>query len=139
MFGKKTLSQAARRPGGGSTLSMVAATLLMGFTSIAHAESVDIMIDGAGVGMVTSDPTGIECSNDTEGTGTICSLDVDLNGDIELFADPADGSVFDGWSIAGCTTDACSIHVDGPISVTARFEPDMGAPPPFGRGTESRS
>ena len=68
---------------------------------------------GDGAGTVTGD--GIDC-------GPTCSTPVAQDTQVTLTADPADGSVFDGWS--GCddaSAASCTVTMDDDQTVTAQF------------------
>lgn len=71
---------------------------------------------GAGVGTVTSVPTGINC-------GATCSANYDHGTSVTLSATPAPGSDFAGWTGEGCTgTGVCVVSITQARSVTARFD-----------------
>lgn len=70
---------------------------------------------GSGTGTVSSDPAGIDC-------GTACSSQFDDDSTVVLTADPAAGSVFDGWSGACTGTGTCTVALSASRSVTADFE-----------------
>jgi hypothetical protein len=70
---------------------------------------------GSGSGTVASSPSGIDC-------GTACSATFDEGTAITLSAVPDPGSVFRGWSGAGCDdSDQCTITIAADTSVTAIF------------------
>jgi hypothetical protein len=70
---------------------------------------------GSGSGTVTSDPGGISCP------GT-CSLTVGQGVPVILAATPSPGSIFAGWSGAGCSgTGACVVPMHSNQAVTATF------------------
>jgi len=78
---------------------------------------------GSGTGTVTSLPGGIDC-------GTQCSAYFASGAAVTLCASPDDGSIFTGWSGAGCSgTGSCVVTMDAARSVTATFEPP--GPPSF--------
>ncbi len=84
-----------------------------------------VVKQGSGAGTVTSSPSGINC-------GSTCSavFPLDPANPVILFANPAPGSTFQGWSGQGhsCTTGACNVTVQGQtIRVVATFS---GTPPP---------
>jgi subtilisin family serine protease len=71
---------------------------------------------GAGSGTVNSDTGGINCGNS-------CSASYPQNGLVVLTATPASGSVFAGWSGAGCGgTGTCVVTMDSAKTVTATFD-----------------
>jgi photosystem II stability/assembly factor-like uncharacterized protein len=70
---------------------------------------------GAGGGMVTSSPAGINC-------GATCSASFDANAVVTLTASAASGSSFAGWSGGGCTgTSTCQVTMSQAQAVTATF------------------
>lgn len=77
---------------------------------------------GGGSGTVTSAPGPINC-------GATCS-GAFLNGTtVVLTATPAVGSVFAGWTGAGCTgTGTCSVLITANTAVTASFVPALTTP-----------
>ncbi|MGH7390338.1 MAG: galactose oxidase-like domain-containing protein [Candidatus Rokuibacteriota bacterium] len=89
-------------PGGAFTLSVVRA--------------------GSGTGTVISDPAGLDC-------GATCSTSVGANTRVTLTATAAAGSVFAGWSGAGCAGIApCSVLVTASTAVTATFVAESAEP-----------
>ena len=72
--------------------------------------------DGTGDGTVTSIPAGVDCGADCQesyGAGTL----------VTLTATPAAGSLFVGWSGAGCSgTGECVVTMDTTRFVTATFD-----------------
>jgi uncharacterized repeat protein (TIGR02543 family) len=73
--------------------------------------------NGSGSGTVTSNPVGVDCGLDCEETYNYSTI-------VTLTAIPAAGSIFSGWSGAGCSgTGTCVITMDAARSVTATFEP----------------
>jgi hypothetical protein len=69
---------------------------------------------GTGVGTVTSDPPGISC-------GTSCSYSFADGTSVSLFAKPAKGSSFSGWSGACSGAGVCTVSMGQPRSVVATF------------------
>ena len=70
---------------------------------------------GTGVGTVTSYPQGISC-------GTTCAETFLQGSHVILTAAPDPGSVFSGWSGAGCTgTGVCDVLMNSAMNVTALF------------------
>ncbi len=82
--------------------------------------TITAAIGGAGLGTVTSTPTGLNCPS-------TCARPFDYGATVTLTATPtAGGHVFTGWSGAGCTgTGTCVITVAAAVTATASF-----APPP---------
>ena len=70
----------------------------------------------AGTGSGTVGGSGISC-------GTDCTDIYPIGTDALLFASPAPGSVFAGWSGGGCsgTADSCRVRMDDDTTVTATF------------------
>ena len=97
--------------------------------------SLNVFRAGNGTGTVTSNPAGIDC-------GASCSAEFPLDSSVVLSAIAGTGSVFGGWSGAGCSgTDTCAVTMSAARSVTATFElPSMtlsnGIPVPDLSGTE---
>ncbi len=77
--------------------------------------TVTVSPSGDGAGNVISIPAGINC-------GPTCAADFGLGSTVELQASPELGSVFAGWSGAGCSgTGACMLTMTGDQTVTAEF------------------
>ena len=90
--------------------------------------TLQVAKSGAGSGTVTSSPSGISC-------GTTCSRSFSGGTTVTLSAVPASGSVFAGWSGAGCTgTGSCTVQINNHVTVTATFNTST-APPPSGTFT----
>jgi Listeria/Bacterioides repeat len=73
-------------------------------------------------GNVTSSPTGIYCGSG----GSICSADFNNGTAVTLIATPDPGYVFVGWGGACaslCSTNICTILINGDITCTAIFAP----------------
>lgn len=83
-------------------------------------------VEGLGSGTVSNLNLAINCGTG----GSACSNTFEQNTDVELFATPASGSRFDGWSGACTGTGQCLVPMTMAQSVTARFEIDT---PPDGR------
>ena len=70
---------------------------------------------GGGSGIVTSNPSGIDC-------GTTCILSFPRSSMVTLTATAAGGSTFDDWNGGGCNGNgACMVDMNQNRSVTARF------------------
>ncbi len=82
------------------------------------AFAVSVRRSGTGSGTVTSGPAGIAC-------GDTCSAE--MVGSARLVAAPAAGSAFTGWSGACRGKGSCTLTLDAPKTVTARFD-DARAP-----------
>jgi hypothetical protein len=71
---------------------------------------------GAGSGSVTSNPSGVNC-------GSTCIVAFESGTPVTLTAHPAGGSVFAGWSGAGCSgTGTCQVTMNAVSSVIATFD-----------------
>ena len=96
--------------------------------------TLTVVTAGSGRGTVTSSPAGIDCS-------PICSRSFSEGTALTLTATPAAGSIFTGWSGAGCSgTGACQVTMSAAESVTATFDPiptDMLAVSKSGTGSGS--
>ena len=78
-------------------------------------QTITVSTAGSGSGTVTSIPGGISCGAD-------CTEDYDSGSVVTLTATPATGSVFTGWSDAGCSgTGTCTVTMDSDTTVTATF------------------
>jgi hypothetical protein len=77
--------------------------------------SATLMVSVTGMGMVTSDPSGISC-------GATCTAEFPESSDVTLTAAPASGSTFLGWS-GGCTGSAltCTVTLSAATTVEAEF------------------
>ena len=76
--------------------------------------TLSITKDGAGSGLITSNPAGIDC-------GATCSTSV-TGGPVTLAATPAVGSSFTGWAGAGCSgTGTCQVAMSSDQAVSATF------------------
>jgi Divergent InlB B-repeat domain len=82
---------------------------------------VERKADGAR-GVITSDPTGINCVNRGEENPGVCSFDFDKGKVVTLTATPDAGSQFIGWSGA-CNGLDCIVTLDASKIVTATFAP----------------
>lgn len=71
---------------------------------------------GSGSGTVTSSPAGIDC-------GSTCSDVYPSGTEVTLTATAASGSMFAGWSGAGCSgSGSCQVTMSAAESVTATFD-----------------
>ena len=77
---------------------------------------LDVTLQGAGSGVVDSDPVGIDCPDICDALFTDGVL-------VELFASADPGSDFDGWGGDCSGTGKCVVEMDQARSVTAAFEP----------------
>ena len=84
-------------------------------------QTLTVTLGGSGSGTVT-DGGALTCP-------TSCTADYNYNTSVTITATADPGSVFTGWSGAGCTsTGSCLVTMDQAQQVTATFELD--APPP---------
>lgn len=72
--------------------------------------------NGSGTGMVMSSPDGINC-------GSTCSANFPGGTIVTLYAYPAAGSTFSGWSGPCSGTAACSVSINANQNVVATFAP----------------
>jgi len=83
-----------------------------------NACTIGVMKDGTGSGSVISFPLGIDC-------GIACTAQsacFDTGSIITLTASADPGSVFSGWSGAGCSgTGTCQVTMNSDLTVTASF------------------
>jgi hypothetical protein len=92
------------------------ATVTARFEVPISTNRLTVTLGGNGIGMVTSNPTGISCP------GT-CAADFATGITVTLSAAPANGSAFNGFSGAGCSGSGstCVVVIVGNPSVTATF------------------
>jgi FG-GAP-like repeat/Divergent InlB B-repeat domain/FG-GAP repeat len=118
---------------GGDGCSDVATTCTVSMTQareisatfILGPRQITVVKSGTGDGVVTSTDGKINC-------GTICQTSFSFSGGIQLNARAARGSVFVGWSGAGCTgTATCSSFSLSDETVTAVFNRSLLPPPPL--------
>jgi YVTN family beta-propeller protein len=99
----------------GLTCSVALMTDMSVLANFAVARTVSVVKSGTGAGVVTSNPGGITC-------GPTCSAVFADGGPLTLSAAAAQGSVFAGWSGAGCSgTGACIVTPTADVTVTAMF------------------
>lgn len=104
--GSYTVTLSAGNAGGTGT-----ASVLMNITGLA----LTVGKAGSGVGTVTSNPAGINC-------GAACTASFNFNAQVVLTAMPGAGSIFAGWSGAGCSgSGSCVVTADAAKSATATF------------------
>jgi hypothetical protein len=85
-------------------------------------ETLSVAKKGDGKGTVTSSPAGIDC-------GATCSHDYPRGTGVTLKAAPASGSMFAGWSGAGCSgTRACTVTMSNAARVSSTFYRDCAVP-----------
>jgi lysophospholipase L1-like esterase len=81
--------------------------------------SLTVAKAGAGSGVVTSNPSGINC-------GSACSASFANGTSVTLTASPASNATFTGWSGACSGTGACVVTMNQARSVTATFNTSGG-------------
>lgn len=79
-----------------------------------NSESLTVTIEGDGSGMISSEPTGIDCGAD-------CDETFPEGQEVTLTAVANEGSIFDGFSGACDDDDLCELKLDTPKSVKATF------------------
>jgi hypothetical protein len=94
------------------TLDAPTRSVSASFGAPTHTVTVEKI--GTGTGTVTSSPSGISC-------GATCSAELP-EGTVRLTANDDAGSIFVGWTGAGCgTSTQCTFTLTGDILVTAEF------------------
>jgi hypothetical protein len=78
-------------------------------------KSLSVSVIGNGSGLVTSNPTGINCIS------RICSSSFNEGTNVRLTATPNANSTFEGWSGACSGTGPCSVDMNTNTTVTASF------------------
>jgi hypothetical protein len=110
--------------------------VIANFIPVAVTSTLSVLLANTGIGMgtVTSNTGGINCSG--TGTGT-CSTTFAPQTIVTLTATPGSGSTFTGWSgganAFGCfTVPTCTITIgQNSVQVTAGFDQPVPVPPPF--------
>lgn len=97
------------------TVSVDGATSVTATFAVAEY-ALAVARSGNGAGAVTSAPSGIDC-------GVACVVDFEHGAVITLTAEAAPGSVFMGWSGAGCAgTGVCEVTLTEAETVVAAFD-----------------
>jgi hypothetical protein len=78
--------------------------------------ALTVTLEGAGGGVVTSQPMGIFCGAD-------CDETFSAGTEVTLAVSPDMTSMFDGWTGACASQDICIVTMDGDRAVGATFEP----------------
>jgi Divergent InlB B-repeat domain len=110
-----TVGSSGEPSGSSGTATSSGAT---GSSGGAGAGVLGVKIGGTGRGVVTAEPSGIDC-------GTICSQSYPAGTVVKLTAKPINAARFVGWlGAVGCASDpTCNVTVpEGPLEVTARFD-----------------
>ena len=98
-------------------------TGILVYRALGDPFSLSVVEAGPGAGTVKSAPPGIEC-------GAACTALMDDGSEVGLSASPAAGSVFLGWSGAGCSGEGgCTVTMSEPRTVTATFVAAKPLPP----------
>lgn len=84
---------------------------------VEHALTVEVT--GIGAGRVVSDPAGIDCGPENDGS---CSASFEEGTVVRLSAEPAEGMAFVGWSGACSGVGACTVTMEGGAAVTGEFD-----------------
>jgi streptogramin lyase len=94
-----------------------ARTVTAQFDLKAPSKMLTVIKDGTGSGTVFSEPGGLKC-------GEACSAEFEEATGLALYAEPAPGSKFSGWSGGGCsgTETVCKLTMDEAKKVTATFD-----------------
>jgi virginiamycin B lyase len=109
--------------GGGCSGTAPCTVTLSGNTTVTASFSqvpsftLSVSPAGNGSGMVTSNPSGINC-------GTTCNANFFSGTQITLTATAASGSTFAGWSGGGCSGVACSVTISANTTLTPTFIQD---------------
>lgn len=91
--------------------------------STAPNQPLALALGGTGDGTVSSTPAGISCTVVGGNQSGTCSGAFDPDAVINLSAQPAAGSIFNGWG-SGCTgAGTCTVVMSQPRSVTGTFAP----------------
>jgi hypothetical protein len=99
---------------GQCTVTVTAATTVTATFNVVQWD-LTVQKAGNGSGTVTSNPAGINCGAD-------CAEPYNNGTIVTLTAAPTTGSVFNGWSGAGCSgMGSCTVTMDAAKSVTATF------------------
>jgi ELWxxDGT repeat protein len=103
-------------PNGTTNTTLTIGGISSAFTTVTTGpKTLSVSKTGTGSGTITSTPSGIACGN-------TCSADFQSGTVISLAAVADVGSVFDGWSGAGCTgAGNCSVTMDAAKSAVATF------------------
>ena len=89
---------------------------IIGLVVPAVTHTLTVQKGGDGLGVVTSDPAGIDC-------GAGCEADYDEGTPVTLTATPdtASGATFAGWTGCASSTDTCTVTMDAAKTVGATF------------------
>jgi List-Bact-rpt repeat protein len=92
------------------------ATVAARFNVAASTNRLTVTVGGSGIGIVTSNPSGISCP------GT-CAAQFATGTNVTLTATPTSESTFNGFSGAGCSGpgSSCAVAMNGDQNVTATF------------------
>ena len=90
-------------------------------STVVQNHTLSVSRQGTGSGTVASSPAGINC-------GSTCTASYAAGTQVTLYAQPASGSSFAGWSGACFGTGSCTVSMDSARSVTASFNTSGGGP-----------
>src|SRR5207247_1406503 len=100
---------------GTCVVTMTAAQAVSATFTQVYVYALTVTKTGSGSGTLTSSPAGIDC-------GATCSASFAGGTQVTLTAAPASGSVFSGWSGAGCSgTGSCLVTMNAAQAVNASF------------------
>ena len=108
------------------------ATVAARFNVAASTNRLTVTVGGSGIGIVTSNPSGISCP------GT-CAAEFATGTNVTLTATPTSESTFNGFSGAGCggPGSSCTVAMNGDQNVTGIFTAIV--PPPMSTLTVQKS
>lgn len=85
--------------------------------------TLTVTLSGDGVGTVTSQPSGIDCSSESGGS-TTCAASFEEGSGVTLTAAAGEGDVFQAFS-KGCTGTTCTLTLSADTTVDAAFDNPM--------------
>lgn len=114
--------------GGGCSGTGLCVVTLDNFTTVSamftnNFPPLTVQLSGAGTGVVTSNPPGINCP------GT-CTFPFPLNSQVTLTATPSPGSYGGILNSCDAAPQSCSVTISGPVSLSAQFQLGVIADPP---------
>ena len=106
------------------TVTITAATsVIANFApAVIPTDNVAVTLLGSGVGTVTDNSAGINCTLTNGALTGACNFDYPVNSQVTLTAAPAAGTAFAGWG-APCsgTSLTCTFTVTAPLNINATF------------------
>ncbi len=90
--------------------------------AVIPTDNVAVTLLGSGVGTVTDNSTGINCTLTNGALTGACNFNYPVNSQVTLTAAPAVGTAFAGWG-APCsgTSPTCTFTVTAPLNINATF------------------